>query len=375
MYLPGFPVMAAEFAHLPGRPEYTLASFFVGMAIGQLLYGPLSDRFGRKPPLYVGLSVFCVASVGAALAGNLIDLAAWRFVEALGGCAGMVITRAVVRDRCDVRDSARAFSLLMLVMGAAPIFAPLLGGWVVTQLGWRWIFWLLAGFSALCLLVMHYLLEESHDTRHVPLLDWRRSAGDYLGLLKEPAFMGYALSSGLAMAGFFTYLAGSPHVLIGLYGIPAERYGLVFGGNALGFIVASQLNARLMRTMQPTRVLRRGLRSIALAAMALAVFAMSMTLPPLWLILPLLLVVISSLGFILPNANAAALATHGQLAGTASALIGSLQFGLATLAGVAMGLSQGASLLPMAGIMAVCASTGWGVHRWLIGRHASAPGA
>ena len=374
MYLPAFPAMASEFAHQPGRPEYTLASYFVGMAIGQLVYGPISDRFGRKPPLYVGLLLYSLASLGGALAGDLISLATWRFIQALGGCAGIVITRAVVRDRCDVRDSARAFSMLMLVMGIAPILAPLAGGWVVAHLGWRAIFWLLAGFGVICLLAMHFGLAESHDTRHAQPLNWLRSFRDYLGLLREPAFMGYSLSSGLAMAGFFTYLAGSPHVLIDLYGIPAKHYCLVFGGNAFGFIAASQHNARLMKTMQPTRVLRRGMRAITLAALALAALTAFMPLPPLWLALPLLLVIISSLGFILPNANAAALATHGQRAGTASALIGALQFGLATLAGMAMGVSQSPRLAPMATIMALCILSGWLVHRWLLGkgsRHAT----
>jgi DHA1 family bicyclomycin/chloramphenicol resistance-like MFS transporter len=368
MYLPGFPAMAAEFAHQPGRPEYTLAAFFVGMALGQLVYGPISDRFGRKPPLYLGLLLYTLASLGGALAGDLISLAAWRFIQALGGCAGIVVTRAVVRDRCDVRDSARAFSMLMLVMGVAPILAPLAGGWVVAHLGWRWIFWLLAGFGALCLVAMHFGLEESHDTRHAAPLDWQHSLGDYLSLLREPAFMGYSLSSGLAMAGFFTYLAGSPHILIGLYGIPAERYGIVFGSNAFGFILASQLNAHLMRRMEPTGVLRRGLRTITLASVSLAVLAAFVPLPPLWLVLPLLLVIIASLGFILPNANAAALATHGQLAGTASALIGSLQFGLATLSGMAVGACQSQRLAPMAILMAICILAAWAVHKWLAGR-------
>jgi DHA1 family bicyclomycin/chloramphenicol resistance-like MFS transporter len=369
MYLPGFPAMAAEFAGQAGRPEYTLASFFVGMALGQLIYGPISDRFGRKPPLYAGFLLYTLASLACALSDSLSSLTAWRLVEALGGCTGVVITRAVVRDRCDVRDSARAFSMLMLVMGIAPILAPLIGGWVVTHWGWRAIFWLLAGFGALCLIALHYALEESHDTRHALPLNWRQVGSDYRMLLREPAFMGYSLSSGLAMAGFFTYLAGSPHVLIELYAIPAKHYGWVFGANALGFILASQMNARLMNRMAPTRVLRRGLRTISLSAVLLAGLALATPLPSLWLVLPLLAVVIASLGFILPNANAAALATHGQLAGTASALIGALQFALATLAGVAMGASQSPRLLPMAALMALCTLAGWLVHRGLVGKH------
>jgi len=365
MYLPGFPAMAAEFAGQAGRPEYTLAGFFVGMAFGQLLYGPLSDRYGRKPPLYVGLALYTLASIGGALTGSLDHLTAWRLVQGLGGCAGMVITRAVVRDRCGLRDSARAFSMLMLVMGVAPILAPMLGGWIVTGFGWRAIFWLLAGFGACCLIAMRLGLDESHDTRHEPTLSWRRIGNDFLGLLGERAFMAYSLSSGLAMAGFFAYIAGSPHVFIELYHLSASQYGWLFGLNALAFILASQANARLVRTMAPTRVLRRALRLLAATAVWLIALPVLGEPALIALLLPLA-IAIASLGFIIPNATASALATHGQRAGTASALMGALQFGLATVAGTIMGLSHGASAAPLAWIMATCALAAWASHRALI---------
>lgn len=365
MYLPGFPAMAAEFAGQPGKPEYTLASFFVGMAFGQLVYGPVSDRFGRKPPLYVGLALYTLASLAGALTASLGHLAAWRLLQGLGGCAGMVITRAVIRDRCGLRDSARAMSMLMLVMGVAPILAPMLGGWVVAAWGWRAIFWILAGFGAFCLVAMRLGLAESHDTRHAPPLSWRRIGDDFRALLGERAFMGYSLSAGCAMAGFFAYIAGSPHVFIELYRLSASQYGWLFGLNALGFIVASQANARLARRIEPTRVLRRALRALAVLALWLAALALAGQ-PPLAALLAPLALAIASLGFIVPNATAAALATHGQRAGTASALMGALQFGLATLAGTLMGLGHGTSAAPLAAIMATCALAGWLVHRLLI---------
>jgi DHA1 family bicyclomycin/chloramphenicol resistance-like MFS transporter len=365
MYLPGFPAMAAEFAGSPGRPEYTLASFFVGMAFGQLIYGPLSDRYGRKPPLYVGLAIYTLASIGGALSVDLGHLTVWRLAQGLGGCAGMVITRAVVRDRCGLRDSARAFSMLMLVMGLAPILAPLVGGWVVEHLGWRAIFWILAGFGAACLVAMRLGMRESHDTRHAAPLSWRRIGDDFRGLLGERAFMGYALSSGLAMAGFFAYIAGSPHVFIELYHLSAQHYGWMFGFNALGFILASQANARLVKTMAPTRVLRLSMHALALTALWLIGLPLFGETSLAAMIVPLS-IAIASLGFIVPNASAAALATHGQRAGTASALMGALQFGLATVAGTAMGLSNGASPAPLATIMAICALAAWASHHWLI---------
>lgn len=365
MYLPGFPAMAVEFAGGAGRPEYTLAAFFVGMAVGQLAYGPLSDRFGRKPPLYAGLVLYTLASLACALAGDLDQLAAWRLAQGLGGCAGMVITRAVIRDRCGVHDSARALSMLMLVMGAAPILAPLAGGWVVEAWGWRAIFWLLAGFGAACLAALRLGLAESHDTRHAAPLSWRRVGDDFRALLGERAFMAYALSSGFAMAGFFAYLAASPHVLIGLHGLTPVEYGWLFGANALAFIVASQVNARLVRGLAPTHLLRRALRVLAGAALWLACLPLAGE-PSLAALLPPMTVAIASLGFVVPNATAAALATHGQRAGTASALIGALQFGLATLAGTAMGLAHGASAAPLAWTMAAAALAAWATHRQML---------
>lgn len=367
MYLPGFPAMAAEFADTPGRPEYTLAGFFVGTAVGQLFYGPLSDRFGRKPPLYFGLALYTLAAFGCALSASLYHLAAWRLLQGLGGCAGMVITRAVVRDRCGVRDSARAFSMLMLVMGLAPILAPLIGGWVVTSLGWRAIFWILAGFGTACLIAMRFGLPESHDTRHALPLSVRRIGGDFRALLGERAFMGYALSSGLAMAGFFAYISGSPHEFIELYHLSAHQYAGLFGLNAFCYILASQANARLVKTMEPTRVLRRALRALALTGLWLAILPL-FGAPSLPALMAPLLVAISSLGFIVPNASAAALATHGQRAGTASALLGSLQFGLAGITGMAMGVFESASPAPLPWVMAGCGLCAWAVHRSLVHR-------
>ncbi|TCJ16373.1 Bcr/CflA family multidrug efflux MFS transporter [Parasulfuritortus cantonensis] len=365
MYLPGFPAMTADFAGQAGRPEYTLAGYFVGTAFGQLIYGPLSDRYGRKPPLYAGLALYTLASLAGALATGLGELTFWRLTQGLGGCAGMVVTRAVIRDRCGVRDSARAMSLLMLVMGVAPIVAPMLGGWVVASLGWRAIFCLLTGFGLACLLAIRLGLAESHDTRHAPPLGWRRLGEDFGALLGERAFMGYSLASGFAMAGFFAYISGSPHVFMELYHLSTEQYGWLFASNAVGFILASQINARLIRRLEPTRVLRRAQTALALLAGWLALLPLAGQ-PGLVAFAAPLTLAIASLGFIVPNATAAALATHGQRAGTASALMGALQFGLATLAGSLTGLAQGAEVAPLAWIIAACALAAWLTHHALI---------
>jgi MFS transporter, DHA1 family, multidrug resistance protein len=365
MYLPAFPAIEADLGAAPGTAELTLATFFVGMAVGQLFWGPISDRFGRKPPLYFALGLFAVASLGCALAQSAEALTGWRLLQALGGSAGMVITRAMVRDRCAAREAARAFSLLILVMGLAPILAPLLGGWVSVALGWRAIFLLLAAFAAVLWLAVALGLAESHDTRHEPPLHLGRVLAGYGGLFRNRAFLGYTLSSGFAMAGMFAYIAGSPFVFIQLGGISPADFGWFFGANALGFVLASQVNARLLKAREPTRLLRRSLWVPLLAgALALGVTATGVFSLPL--ILVAVFAYVGSLGFIAPNASACALATHGQQAGAASALMGALQFGLATLAGVGISHFHDGTALPLTVFLGGCGLAALLMHRWLV---------
>lgn len=365
MYLPAFAAIEHSLSAPAGSAELTLAGFFIGMASGQLVWGPLSDRFGRKPPLYAGLAMFALASLGCALTDDIAALTVWRLLQALGGSVGMVIARAIVRDRCTARESARAFSTLILVMGLAPILAPIIGGWVVTTLDWRAIFLLLFAFALACLLAIRLGLPESHSTRHEPPLNAQRIAGDYASLFASRAFLGYTLSGGLAMAGMFAYIAGSPLVLIQLGGIAPQHFGWAFGINALGFVAASQLNARSLKTIAPTRMLRHALWLPALAGLTL--FGLTLSgLANLPLTLLLMFVYVSSLGFIAPNASASALATFGQRAGTASALMGALQFGLATLTGIGISQLHDGTARPLALLLAICGVSAWVLHRWLV---------
>jgi DHA1 family bicyclomycin/chloramphenicol resistance-like MFS transporter len=369
MYLPSFPRIEHALGSRPGSVELTLASFFIGMTLGQLFYGPVSDRFGRKRPLYAGLLIYTLASLGAASSHGMAELVAWRFLQGLGGCAGIVIPRAIVRDRTTARELARAFSMLMLVMGLAPILAPLLGGALLLAWGWRGIFVSLAMFGAVCLAGVGFGLSESHDTEHEPPLRLIGVLGNYAGLLRNRAFLGYALGGGMAMSGMFAYIAGSPFVLIDLYGIAPQRYGLFFGANAIGLIGVSQLNAWLLKKYPGTTLLRIALWVPALTGLALAALTLGgwITLP--WFVVGFFCFV-SSLGCIMPNAMASALATHGQQAGTASALASALQFLLATLAGSMVGILRDGSGRPLAGIMALCGVGAWLSHRLLVAHHA-----
>ena len=368
MYLPSFPMVELALGGKPGSVEFTLASFFIGLTLGQLFYGPLSDRFGRKPPLYFGFALYTLASIGCALAPSIPLLTMGRFLQGLGGCAGIIIPSAIVRDRCSARESARAFSLLMLVMGLAPILAPLLGGWILIEWSWRGIFCVLGSFGTACLIAIRLGLTESHDTTHESPLLLKAVLLNYGRLLMNKAFLGYALGGGLAMSGMFAYIAGSPFVLIKLYNVSPQNYGWFFGVNAFGLIASSQINARLLKKYPATFLLRRALWIPAVTGTLLAFLAFSGLISLSWFVICFFCFV-SSLGCIIPNATASALATHGQQAGTAAALASALQFFCATLAGALVGLMHDGSGRPLAAVMGLCGIGAWVCHRLLVSHH------
>ncbi|CAG8869491.1 Bicyclomycin resistance protein [Pseudomonas fluorescens] len=358
-YLPAFPAMAQAFVTDEKHVQTTLAAYFLGLSIGQLAYGPVADRFGRRLPLLFGVGLFTLASVACAYAPSLDALIVARFVQALGGCAGMVLSRAIVSDRCDAVASAKVFSQLMLVMGLAPILAPMLGGVLVNVGGWQSIFLVLSLFSALCLVAVGLGLPESlpaHQPRQ-PLSGALRSYGRLLG---DRVFLGHAMTGGIAMAGMFAYIAGSPFVFIKLYGVPAEHYGWLFGANAAGFILVAQVNARLLAKRGPAWLLVRAVWFYLAAGVALMAVA-SMRPAQLWPLLVPLFVCIASLGCIIPNASACAMNGQGARAGSASALLGCLQFSVAAGAAALVGVLHDGSAVPMTLVISLCGALVVGV--------------
>ncbi len=358
-YLPAFPAMAQAFATDEQHIQTTLAAYFLGLSIGQLAYGPIADRFGRRLPLLFGVSLFTLASLVCAYAPSLDALILARFVQALGGCAGMVLSRAIVSDKCDAVGSAKVFSQLMLVMGLAPILAPMLGGVLVNVGGWQSIFLTLSLFSALCVIAVGLGLPESlppHQPRQ-PLSGALRQYGRLLG---DRVFLGHALTGGIAMAGMFAYIAGSPFVFIKLYGVPAEHYGWLFGANAAGFIVVAQVNARLLAKRGPALLLVRAVWFYLAAALVLLAVA-AMRPVQLWPLLVPLFVCIASLGCIIPNASACAMSGQGARAGSASALLGCLQFSVAAGAAALVGLLHDGSAVPMTLVISLCGALVVGV--------------
>ena len=359
-YLPSFPALATAFGTDVEHIQLSLSAYFAGLAIGQLLYGPLADRYGRRLPLLLGVIIFTAASLACAFAPDLHWLIGARFVQALGGCAGMVISRAVVRDLCDAVAAAKAFSQLMLVMGLAPILAPLGGGALLGLFGWQSIFLCLVAFSAVAGSAIALWLPETIPAGPRPPLSG--ALGEYRRLLGERAFLCYALTGGVAIAGMFAYIAGSPFVFIQLYQVPAEHYGWIFGSNAAGFILMAQVNARLLRYRGPGFWLRRAVWVYFFCGLAL--LAVTLYRPEhLWPLLMPLFGAIASLGFLLPNSSACAMAGQGSHAGSASALMGSLQFTVAAAASALVGVLHDGSALPMALVITTCggcaALLGW----------------
>jgi MFS transporter, DHA1 family, multidrug resistance protein len=356
LYLPGLPRMADDLGTAASPAQLTVTACLLGLAVGQLVAGPVSDARGRRGPLLVGLVAYGVASALCALAPTVWVLVALRFVQGLAGAAGIVIARAVVRDRHTGVAAARFFALLMLVNGLAPILAPLIGGALLQVTSWRGIFVVLAGAGAVLALAAATGLPETlaPDRRHTGGL--RATTAAFGTLLGDRAFVGYALSSGLAFAAMFAYIAGSPFVLQDLYGLSPQLFSVVFGANALGIVALSQVSGALVARTGPRRLLALGMCASAGGAAVLLLGALAGL--GLWGLLVPLWVVVASIGLIAPNATALGLASHGEHAGSASALIGMAQFSLGAVAAPLVGLGGGDSAVGMATVIAALGAGG-----------------
>jgi DHA1 family bicyclomycin/chloramphenicol resistance-like MFS transporter len=357
MYLPSLPVMQRELHTSASLTQLTLAVYFAGLGLGQLVYGPLTDRFGRKPPLYAGLAVYVLASIACALAPSVHALVALRFAQALGGAAGQVISRAVVRDLHVGAKAARMLAMLTLVMGIAPIVAPLVGGWILLVAGWRAIFAALAALGLGTLVLMIVSLPETATTRS-QRIDLGMIRANLREIMRDRSFVAFTLAGAFAQAGMFAYISGSPFVFIELFHVSPQAYGWIFGANAFGLIAASQVNHWLLERRTPARLLVWSSMAIAAIGMALLVVAMT-GLGGLPSILASLFAYITSVGLIGSNAVALAMDGQGARAGLASAVLGFLQFAIAAVASSLVGVLNDGSARPMGGVMAACAVACW----------------
>ena len=352
-YLPALPTIAREFGTGMADVQISLSIYFIGIALGQALYGPLSDRLGRKPALYAGLLMFIAGSLGCALSPGVGALSAFRFLQALGGCAPLVVPRAVVRDIFDARESVRMLSVLMLVFGLAPVLSPLLGGQLLVYFGWRSIFWVHASIGAVLLFAVIVFLGESLPAERRVRHPIAAIAATYRSLLHDRSYMGYVLSGAGVFAGLLAYISGSAFVFIELFHVSPERFGIYFGANAIGIITASQINRALARRHDARRILGIALSISLVSGVLLIVNAYTGLGGFAGILLPLFFF-ISMHGFVSPNSTALAMAPHGRVAGTASALMGTVQFVLGATAGSLIGAFSNGTAMPFAVVVGTC---------------------
>ncbi|ADB40124.1 multidrug effflux MFS transporter [Spirosoma linguale] len=354
MYLPGFPAIAKDLHTTAAKVSLSLSGYFIGISLGQLLYGPLLDRFGRKPPLYAGLIVYILAAAGCALATSIDGLILMRVIQAIGSCAAAVASVAMVRDLFPVKDNAKVFSLLLLVVGASPMIAPTVGGYVTAAWGWQAVFVILMGMGVAILLAVFLWLPASYAPDRSISLKPRPILRNFWQVLKDPQFYTYAFTGAIAFSGLFAYVSGSPILFMEVFHTSGKEYGWIFAFLSVGFIGSSQINTLLLRKYKSEQVVFAALAGQVLVALVFLTVALSglLTLP---ITLVFLFLFLCCIGFTNPNAAALSLAPFTRNGGSASALMGAVQMGMGTLISVIMSLFEVPSAIPM--VMAMAGSS------------------
>nr|BBH91979.1 Bcr/CflA family drug resistance efflux transporter [Thermogemmatispora argillosa] len=365
MYLPALPLLSQDLGASASEAQLTLSACLVGLALGQILAGPLSDSFGRRRPLLIGLLAYILASLCCAVAPSITLLIGLRLIQGMAGAAGIVIARATVRDKYSGILMARFFSMLMLVSGIAPIAAPLIGGLLLRLTTWRGIFLFLTLLVVLIWLAALLGLPESLPPERRQSGKLETTLGTFRRLLTDRSFLGYALSCGLSAAAMFAYISGSPFVTQDIYGLSPQAFSLVFGTNALGIAIMGQINGRLVGRIAPRKLLAGALTAVAVGSGGLFLAVISGV--GLIGILPALFVVVASQGMVFPNAATLALTDHPREAGSAAALVGLLQFVLGAIASPLVGIAGSQTALPMASVIGVLGFSAL-LTFWLLGR-------
>ena len=354
MYLPAFPDIAKSLHTSVAQITLSLSSFFIGISVGQLFYGPLLERFGRKRPLYAGLCIYLLASVGCAFAASVNALIALRLLQALGGCVGMVASRAMVRDLFDVKENAKIFSTLMLVVAVSPIIAPTLGGYITAALGWHYVFVMLIIIGVVILTGIYFLLPETKKPDPEFSLKPVSIIKSYASVVIHPQFYTYALTAAVSAAAIYAYIGGSPHVFMEIYKVNEKQYGWIFALIAMGLIGASQLNTVLLKNYTSVQIIKVALTCQAIIGIAMALISL-FGWGDLFITIFFIFIFLACQGFVFPNASALSLASFGHNAGSASALLGSIQMGIGAGSSALVSLLQNDTALPMTGVMACCA--------------------
>ena len=350
MYLPSLNSLGQSLGAGPAQAQATLAAFLAGMSIGQFVYGPASDRWGRRAPILIGVGIYVIASIACALSPSIEFLIGARFVQALGGCAGGVVARAVVRDRFNHTETARMLSLMMLIMGLAPVLAPMAGGVVMLAGGWRAIFWVLTAFGLAVGAAAFFRLQETRSEATAAQARAEHPFRAYLTVLSSRRLLGYVLAGSLNGAVLFTYISGSSDLISGVYGFSPQAYSIMFAVNAFAIIGASQVNRMLLRRYTPDFVLGRA--SLVATGLAVVLVIAAVTgFGGMWTVLPMLFVTLASYGLMQGNTMAGALSIDPLRAGSVSALMGGASFAVGAGASALNGVLHDGTARPMTGVM------------------------
>ena len=349
MYLPALPVMAQMYGTNTEMMSNSLPAYFIGLALGQLLYGPISDRFGRKKPLLFGLGLHILASLLCVYAPSAMALLWIRVLQALGGCVGLVIARAAIRDCLPTAFAAQAFASMMIVMGVAPIVAPMLGSWILAWFDWQAIFWVLVLLGCVCWVWVWMGMEETLPADKRLPLTFGQALSTYKTVLSDAAFLWPMLAVCFSFSVLFSYIIAAPAVLMGHFSLTQQQFAYVFGFNAIGTMLLSACNHRLQQHFSVLKRLQLGVW-VQLLGTALLLVASLSGGGLLW-VMAGLFVSVAGIGLTAPNATALAMSQQGKNAGSASALIGSIQFGFGFLCGMVMAVLPWGSLVNMACLM------------------------
>ncbi|HWD21411.1 MAG TPA: multidrug effflux MFS transporter [Verrucomicrobiae bacterium] len=365
MYLPAFPEMAAALHVSTAKISLSIATYFAGLAVGQIIYGPLLDRLGRKIPLYFGLALFMAASLLCLGARTVEELAALRFLQALGGCAAQVGSMAMVRDFFPVQETAKIISWLILILGVSPLLAPTVGSYVALHGGWRWVFIILAAVAFLNLLVCWLYLPEGHEPDDSVSLRPGPILRNFWEVLRHPQFLTFSVAGAFAFSGLLVYVTSSPIIFMEVFHVSARTFGMIFAGLATGFIGSNQINVLLLRRFSSEQIFLGSLWVVCPTSLLLLAgviggwFGLAATLA-------LLFVLLSCLGLAYPNAAALALSPIDHNIGSASAMLGFLQIGISGAASASIGLFDSHGMMPVAVILSATSWVGLGI--FLAGR-------
>lgn len=347
MYLPGFKKIAEDFGTDEKHVAFTLTSYFVGIAVGQLIYGPVVDKYGRKKPLLVGLMIFAIAALGCALSTNIETMIAMRLLQALGGCVGMVASNAIISDVYDIDKRARAFSSIMLIMGVAPLIAPSIGSFFVEHAEWNYIFYFLAAFAFMVICMIYFFLPETSQHMHSNKLKVKKITNDYFRILQNKTFLSYTLAGSIAMSVLFAYISSASFIFLTFYKLDKATFSILFAINASGLITGSYMNGILTKYVNFIKIAR--ISALILSVVSLVVLLVvyfNPGMPYQWMVAGLFSILFS-IGFVNPNATAASLAPFTHNAGAASALGGAIRMGVGAMVAAAIGIFQGESPMTM----------------------------